>query len=280
MKTKKFLLATSGATIDGRTIDAKMLEEMASSYDPKTYAARLNIEHIRGMSGDGPFRAYGDVLELSTEEVEVNFNGKTEKRTGLYGVFDVTEDAKKLNQAGQKVFPSIEIEPNFAAKGFAYLGGCALTDSPASIATDRLQFNRRSPGTILLTAQDCGIEGAMLELIEPSPAAEAAANEVKGFFATMTEFLKGTAPKQDLTPPTPPPGTPPAFDAAKFTADLGDTLAQAFATQAAANKATTDALAAQVTALSQQIENTQHPGHQKRPLGNGSQGDMDFSKVF
>ena len=42
---------------------------------------------------------------------------------------------------------------------------------------------------------------------------------------------------------------------------------------------TTDALAAQVTALSQQIENTQHPGHQKRPLGNGSQGGMDFSKL-
>lgn len=272
MKTKKFLLATSGATIDGRTIDAKMLEEMASSYDPKTYAARLNIEHIRGISGDGPFRAYGDVLELSTEEVEVNFNGKTEKRTGLYGVFDVNEDAKKLNEAGQKVFPSIEIEPNFAAKGFAYLGGCALTDSPASLGTDRLQFNRQSPGSIKLTAQDCGIEGALLELIDPAPASDAAATEIKGFFATMTEFLKGAAPKQEVTPPAPKTGEQPAFDAVQFTKDLGESLTKAFATQADATKATTDALAAQITALSKQIENTQHPGHLSRPLANGANG--------
>ena len=272
MKTKKFLLATSGATVDGRTIDEKMLQEMASSFDPKTYGARLNIEHIRGISGDGPFHAYGDVLELSTAEVDVNFNGTKEKRLGLYGTFDVTEEAKKLNSASQKVYPSVEIEPNFAGKGFAYLMGCALTDSPAAIGTDRLQFNRKLPGTIQLTAQDCGIEGAMLELIEPSPAAEAAANEVKGFFATMTEFLKGTAPKQEVTPPAQQPGTPAAFDPAKFMADLGETMAKAFATQAAANKATTDALAAQITALTQQIENTQHPGHLSRPLGNGQAG--------
>lgn len=148
MKTKQFLLATAGSTVDGRNIDEAMIEQMASSYDPKTYGARLNIEHIRGISPEMPFRAYGDVLELSVGEVEVNFNGKKEKRKGLYGVFDVTDDAKTINEQGQKVYPSIEIEPNFAGKGFAYLMGCALTDSPAAIATDRLQFNRAVPGTI------------------------------------------------------------------------------------------------------------------------------------
>ena len=90
MKTKPFLLATAGSTVDGRAIDDNLLKEMASSYDPKTYGARLNIEHIRGISGDKPFRSYGDVLELSTAEVDVNFNGKTEKRLGLFGTFEVT----------------------------------------------------------------------------------------------------------------------------------------------------------------------------------------------
>ncbi|KQM21957.1 GPO family capsid scaffolding protein [Novosphingobium sp. Leaf2] len=157
MKTKPFLLATAGSTVDGRDIDDKFLKEMATSYDPKTYGARLNIEHIRGATGQAPFRAFGDVLELSTAEVDVNFNGKTEKRLGLYGVFDVTDEAKALNEGSQKVYPSIEIEPNFGGKGFAYLMGCALTDSPASIATERLQFNRQMPGTLHLSRDDAAL---------------------------------------------------------------------------------------------------------------------------
>jgi hypothetical protein len=36
MKTKPFLLATAGSTVDGRVIDEKMLKEMADSYEPKT----------------------------------------------------------------------------------------------------------------------------------------------------------------------------------------------------------------------------------------------------
>ena len=154
MKTKKFLLATAGATVDGRTIDANMLAEMAQGYDPKTYGARLNIEHLRGLSGQSPFKAYGDVLELSVEDVDVNMHGKTEKRKGLFGVFDITDDAKELNGASQKVYPSIEIEPNFAATGKAYLMGVALTDSPASVATERLAFNRKLPGALTLGADN------------------------------------------------------------------------------------------------------------------------------
>ena len=75
--TKPFLLATAGSTVDGRTIEDKQLKELASSYDPKTYGARVNIEHIRGVSGSAPFIAYGDLLALTTGEVDVNFNGKT-----------------------------------------------------------------------------------------------------------------------------------------------------------------------------------------------------------
>jgi P2 family phage major capsid protein len=154
MKTKPFLLATAGSTVDGRTIDDAMIDQMVSSYNPRTFGARLNIEHVRGMAPDGPFRAYGDVLELSAGTVEVDFNGQKEQRKALFGTFDVTEEARKLNESGQKVYPSIEIEPNFAGKGFAYLMGCALTDSPASIATQRLQFNRSLPGTLTLAGEN------------------------------------------------------------------------------------------------------------------------------
>jgi hypothetical protein len=171
MKTKPFLLATAGSTVDGRTIDDAMIDQMVSSYNPRTFGARLNIEHVRGMAPDGPFRAYGDVLELSAGTVEVDFNGQKEQRKALFGTFDVTEEARKLNESGQKVYPSIEIEPNFAGKGFAYLMGCALTDSPASIATQRLQFNRSLPGTLTLAGENA----APLEFAE-----DAGANRAPG----------------------------------------------------------------------------------------------------
>ncbi|WP_054530298.1 GPO family capsid scaffolding protein [Erythrobacter sp. SG61-1L] len=274
MKTKKFLLATSGATVDGRNIDAKMLKEMASSFNPKTYGARLNIEHIRGISGDGPFRAYGDVLELSTEEIEVDFNGQKETRTGLYGVFEVTEEAKKLNAAGQKVYPSIEIEPNFAGKDFAYLMGCALTDSPASIGTDRLTFNRKLPGTILLTAQDCGIEAALLELMPEGPAADAAVQEVKSFFSKLTAMLPGAAPRQEEQPK---PAEPAPVDFAKFASDLGETLDKAFTRQAEVNSTQITALTAKVDALAASIENTEAPNQPRRPPATGPSGN--YSKT-
>lgn len=273
MKTKPFLLATAGATVDGRTIDDKMLKEMASSYDPKTYTARLNIEHIRGISGDKPFRAYGDVVELSTGEVNVNFNGKNEKRLGLFGVLDVTDDAKSLNDANQKVFPSVEIEPNFAGKGFAYLMGCALTDSPAAIATDRLEFNRSVPGVLKLTADLSGIAAAPIETADSEAATEEAAGAVKGFFSKLTEMLSGSAPAQE---PAKPAAQPQGLDFAALATELGkvgDTFAAALDKQAQGFKSQIDKLSGDVADFKKQLENTADPKNFKRPPATGQNGN-------
>lgn len=273
MKTKPFLLATAGSTVDGRVIDEKMLEEMVSSYDPKVYGARLNIEHVRGISGDGPFRAYGDVLELSIGEVEVNFNGKTEKRKALYGVFDVNDDAKKLNEAGQKVYPSIEIEPNFGGKGFAYLMGVALTDSPAAIATERLQFNRAAPGSIVLN----GDTPLALELADdkgnPTEAGQ-------GLIATFKSMMDAYTAKVTGKAAEPKPADPPeqqqlaqGFDMQAFTALFTEFAGQvqgALQSHAAATREEVDGLALKLSALQKSIENTPAPGQQQRPQANGS----------
>jgi hypothetical protein len=202
MKTKPFLLATAGSTVDGRTIDDAMIDQMVSSYNPRTFGARLNIEHVRGMAPDGPFRAYGDVLELSAGTVEVDFNGQKEQRKALFGTFDVTEEAKKLNESGQKVYPSIEIEPNFAGKGFAYLMGCALTDSPASIATQRLQFNRSLPGTLTLAGENA----APLEFAE-----DAGGEPGAGFLAGLSDLIdRFTGKSKTEAAPIPVPAPDPA----------------------------------------------------------------------
>lgn len=271
MKTKQFLLATAGSTVDGRNIDEAMIEQMASSYDPKTYGARLNIEHIRGISPEMPFRAYGDVLELSVGEVEVNFNGKKEKRKGLYGVFDVTDDAKTINEQGQKVYPSIEIEPNFAGKGFAYLMGCALTDSPAAIATDRLQFNRAVPGTIQVTAEASGIDAALLEFADDkTDVTEGSAGFLKGLGSLLDGFAAKFGTEKKPEPKADP--VPQNFDMAALTglfSDFGKQVDGAMQKSAAAVTAKVDALETQFATLKGEVETTANPNHNKRPQSNG-----------
>ena len=279
MKTKPYLLATAGSTVDGRKIDDKMLEEMASSYNPKTYGARLNIEHIRGVSGDGPFRAFGDVLELSVGEVDVDFNGKTEKRKALYGVFDVTDDAKKLNGASQKVYPSIEIEPNFGGKGFAYLMGCALTDSPASIATDRLQFNRHVPGSLTVS----GETAAALEYADP-----ATTDSGNAFLGKFTALLDGFAARFSSEKPQvlgldPAPGTDStqAFDFSQMR-PLLEEMTTAFSTAIGGLRTEMrdeiDGLGVKFKKLEDQAEQSPSTKYRARPPADGGAGD--FSGIF
>lgn len=274
MKTKPFLLATAGSTVDGRNIDEQMLEQMASSYDPKTYAARLNIEHIRGISGQAPFRAFGDVLELSVGETEVNFNGKVEKRKALFGTFDVTEEAKQLNEAGQKVYPSIEIEPNFAGKGFAYLMGCALTDSPASIATDRLQFARHLPGTIVLAR---GADGQPSDPLALEFAESTDGNGGEGFLNKLGTLLDGFAAKFGGAPkvedkPADKSADPATFD---FTAmrplfeQLGETFNTAIGELRGEMRTEIDQLIVKLKSVETVIEKTADPNHHHRPLSTG-----------
>lgn len=137
-KTSKwFVVATEGATTDGRTINRTWIEQMAANYDPKKYGARVNLEHIkwRYMWNDDPHsKCYGDVVGLKTEE---NAEGKLQ----LLAQIDPTDDLIKLNKDRQKIYTSIECNPNFADTGEAYLVGLAVTDNPASLGTEMLVFS-------------------------------------------------------------------------------------------------------------------------------------------
>lgn len=130
---KFFRIATEGATSDGRVIDRETLVQMAKNYDPKVYAARINLEHIRGYDPAGPFRAYGDITALKTEEQD----GKMR----LLAQIDPTPDLVALTKARQKVYSSMEVSPDFADTGEAYLVGMAVTDNPASLGCEVLQFS-------------------------------------------------------------------------------------------------------------------------------------------
>ncbi len=133
---KFFRVATEGATVDGRTIKRAWLEQMAQYYNPQLYSARVFIEHIRGMVPDGPFKAYGDVLALKTQE-------RPDGKLTLLAQIEPTPELVDLIKAKQKIYTSVEINPDFADTKAAYLVGLGITDSPASLGTERLSFTRQ-----------------------------------------------------------------------------------------------------------------------------------------
>lgn len=147
MPTKFFRVATSGPTIDGREITADQINQMAASYDPAKYGARVWLEHYRGTLPDSPFKALGNVLAVEARDVE---GGKR----GLFAQIEPLPELKTINKAGQKIYTSIEITMDFAKTGEAYLSGLAVTDSPASIGTEALKFTARDDNNKLFSKSE------------------------------------------------------------------------------------------------------------------------------
>lgn len=138
--SKWFRIGVEGDTCDGRVIGATDIQEMADSYDPRVYGCRINLEHLRGLLPDSVFKRYGDVVELKAELIDDDsaLGGKL----ALFARITPTDDLIAMNKAGQKVYTSMEIQPNFANSGKCYLVGLAVTDDPASLGTEYLEFCR------------------------------------------------------------------------------------------------------------------------------------------
>ncbi|AGN83653.1 GPO family capsid scaffolding protein [Enterobacter sp. R4-368] len=138
--SKFFRIGVEGDTCDGRIISAADIQEMADSFDPRVYGCRINLEHLRGLLPDGVFARYGDVVELKAEKIEDDsaLNGKL----ALFGKIAPLDTLVDMVAKGQKVYTSMEIQPNFANSGKCYLVGLAVTDDPASLGTEYLEFCR------------------------------------------------------------------------------------------------------------------------------------------
>lgn len=184
-KSRFFRVAVEGATTDGRVIERSWIEEMVASYNPTTYGARVNMEHLRGYSPEPPFNAYGDVVALEARDVELDLDGKKVVKLALYAQIDANDQLVAINRKGQKLYTSIEVNPSFAGTGKAYLMGLAVTDSPASLGTEMLQFaaqaaakdpaanpfagRKQAPGNLFTAASEFKLE---LELDPVEPAAK------------------------------------------------------------------------------------------------------------
>ena len=198
MPSKFFRVATEGATTDGREIQRAWIEQMAKNYKPATYGARVWLEHYRGITPDSAFAALGDVLAVEARQVE---DGKL----ALFAQIEALPALVAMNKAKQKIYTSIEVDPNFAKTGEAYMTGLGVTDSPASLGTEVLKFaagnpdaspfkgKKHSEGALFTAAleTDLGLEGD----------AEGIANGLLTKFSDMLDNLRGiVAPKH--TPET------------------------------------------------------------------------------
>ncbi|HAV9724037.1 TPA: GPO family capsid scaffolding protein [Escherichia coli] len=139
--SKWFRIGVEGDTCDGRVISATDIQDMADGFDPRVYGCRINLEHIRSVIPDSPFCRYGDVTEVKAQVIadDSALNGKL----ALFGKIAPLDNLLAMLAKGQKVYTSMEIRPNFANTGKCHLIGLAVTDDPASLGTEYLQFCSR-----------------------------------------------------------------------------------------------------------------------------------------
>lgn len=140
--------AVEGRTADGREITAQQIQQMAASYNPELYNARIWPEHIRGIMPDGLFKALGDVVQVKAEAVR---DGALKNKMALYVKIEPHPDLITMVRSGQKVHLSIEMQPNFPNTNGAYLMGLGVTDSPASLGTGIMHFSTQGRGESLFT---------------------------------------------------------------------------------------------------------------------------------
>ncbi|WP_339427898.1 GPO family capsid scaffolding protein [Pseudomonas sp. RA_105y_Pfl1_P41] len=183
-------VATSGTTADGREILPQELRDIAETYKPSKYTAVIWCDHERWSGSHGTVFAVRLVEE--GEDLEPG-------QIALEAQLKPNDRLLQLNDQGQKLFSSIEITPNFAGSGKAYLTGLGVTDEPASLGTQELYFSKQ-------THQD-SFYAASVELgsFEAEPQSEV--GKLIGLltglfkrFATDAEPAEPTTPTESKTP--------------------------------------------------------------------------------
>ncbi|MNQ49276.1 Phage capsid scaffolding protein (GPO) serine peptidase [compost metagenome] len=191
-----FRVAVEGATSDKRTIKRNWLEQAAKNFNPSTYGARIWLEHYRSVLPDGPFKAYGDVLAVKTEEVDIG----GQKKLALFAQVEPTAELIALNKAKQKVYTSIEIDDSFADTGEAYIVGLGITDSPASLGTDVLSFSAQKPDASPFKDRHYSATSMFTEALETKLTFEEIEDKPSlgaQLFSKVQTLLKGKQTKDD-----------------------------------------------------------------------------------
>ncbi|HBT5790949.1 TPA: GPO family capsid scaffolding protein [Klebsiella pneumoniae] len=266
---KKFRVAVSGNTVDGREIQPQHLRDAAANYNLEVYAARVNIEHILSPYPGSDFGAMGDVVALSAEDIT---EGPLAGRTGLYAEIEPSERMKQMTDKGQKVYSSIELHPQFALNGKAYMMGLAMTDTPASLGTERLKFAAQQRASVM-AFNNQQVEAPMItEAIEAEviELATQRSDEGKQWFNRVMGIL-GKGQKTDDQRFG---QVHQAVEAvAQSQVDLGEQFSAA-EQERQQDKATIQKLTTDLAALRQQLEGTDGNFSQRPPAGGGDSAQL------
>lgn len=273
-RSKWFRVAVEGATSDGRKIERTWLSQIASTYDPSKYGARVFIEHIRGLNPEWGFRCMGDVVAVKTDTVKID--GKD--CLALFAQIQPTDELVAMNKAGQKIYSSIEVDPDFAGKGEAYLVGLGVTDSPASLGTEMLAFaaqnpdasplraRKQSPNNLFSVAIESDLE---FEEVEDRPSV------IDALFSRLDALL-GKKPDE----PAPNPPAPGATDFSKIgeaVTAVAEQVRQQDQRYSAVERENSELknqlqkLSADFAALKSQLEGTVDHSQTRRPAATGIQ---------
>ncbi|PHM43745.1 GPO family capsid scaffolding protein [Xenorhabdus szentirmaii] len=132
LMTNWICIAMEGDTVDGRVMESRWLLEAEELYDPQLYTALIWPEHERWTG------TMGEVLAVKTERGDDGLLRLYAQLRPNYRLLDANRD-------GQLLFTSVEftIDGNWRGTGKSYLEGLAVTSSPASVGTTRLQFSKK-----------------------------------------------------------------------------------------------------------------------------------------
>lgn len=306
-RSKFFRIAVEGGTTDGRTIDRSMIEDATANFDTANYTPRINCEHISGFSPEPPFNAYGSVTGLKAEEIDFSLDGKTEKRLALFAEIEPNEQLLAINAKNQKIFTSCEFRPNYGGTGKWGLTGLAVTDNPASLGTEMLQFSAQAGAASPLAARKSQPDALFSEAVEvpgdvfgsgsaPASGNSAEMAEVRGFFSSMKKFFDLGAAADDAgnagsqqsaaqtTSSSPAPAAPSgAGGGTEFSKFAGamtegmEKLAGAMEKQGQNLSASVDQLRRDHNDLKASVENTGNPHQLQRPTGSG--GNTSYAQT-
>lgn len=194
-KSKFFRVAVAGSTTDGRLIEATWIQQMAKNYSQNTYTALGNLEHIKGLSPSSEFCNYAKVEALKAEEVTIN----GQKKLALFVQVTAYEELIELHKKGKKLFCSIEVNPNFADTGEAYLVGLAFTDNPASLGTQIMEFAAKTPDANIFSSRKQDAENLFTAAEEAELQFDDSSDSepTKGLFSKVLDWLKPQQEQQE-----------------------------------------------------------------------------------
>ncbi|HBV5321368.1 GPO family capsid scaffolding protein [Klebsiella pneumoniae] len=266
---KKFRVAVSGNTVDGREIQPQHLRDAAANYSPEVYGARVNIEHYLSMFPGSDFGAMGDVVALSTEDIT---DGPLAGRTALYAEIEPSDRMVQMTNKGQKVYSSIELHPQFALNGKAYVVGLAMTDTPASLGTDRLKFAAQQRASVMAFNNQQGEAPMFTEALEAEVIELAAQRSDEG--KQWLNRVMGILGKGQKTDDQRFSQVHQAVEAvAQSQVDLGEQFSTA-EQERQQDKAAIQKLTTDLAALRQQLEGTDGNFSQRPAAGGGDNAQL------